>query len=63
MKHLLLTAIAVVVLVGCAGYREAYFNDTWGKSGGRKANGYESEGFRWAALDDDWDGSWPEDRD
>ena len=63
MKHLLLTTIAAVVLVGCTSYREAYFNDMWNKSSGREANEYEQEGFRWAAPDDDWDGSWPEERD
>ena len=63
MKHLLLTTIAAVLLVGCASYREAYFNDMWNKSSGREANEYEQEGFRWAAPDDDWDGSWPEERD
>ena len=63
MKHLLLTTITTVVLVGCASYREAYFNDMWNKSSGREANEYEPEGFRWAAPDDDWDGSWPEERD
>ena len=50
MKRLLLTTIAAVVLVGCASFREA-------------GNEYEPEGFRWAAPDDDWDGSWPEERD
>jgi hypothetical protein len=63
MKHLPLTTIVAVLLVGCAGYREAYFNDMWNKSSGREANEYEQEGFRWAAPDDDWDGSWPEERD
>ena len=63
MKHLLLTTIVAVLLVGCASYREAYFNDMWNKSSGREANEYEPEGFRWAAPDDDWDGSWPEERD
>jgi len=55
MKHLLLTTIAAVVLVGCASFRKAG-NEPAG-------NEYEPEGFRWAAPDDDWDGSWPEERD
>ena len=65
MKRLLITTIAAVVLVGCASYREAYFNDMWNNSGGRETNEYEYQPgeFRWAAPDDDWDGSWPEERD
>ena len=63
MKHLLFTTIAAVLLVGCASYREAYFNDMWNKSGGRETNEYEPDAYPWAAPDDDWDGSWPEDRD
>ena len=59
MKHLLLTTFAALLLVECASYREAYFNDMWNKSGGRETNEYEPEEFRWAAPDDDWDGSWP----
>ena len=54
MKHLLITTIAAVVLVGCASFREA-----WNEPAG---NEYEPEGFRWAVPDDDWDGSWPEER-
>ena len=65
MKRFVFLVICIAVgasLSGCASYREAYFNDMWNKSSGREANEYEQEGFRWAAPDDDWDGSWPEER-
>ena len=55
MKDLLLTAIAAVFLLGCSSFREAWNEPT--------GNEYGPTGFRWAAPDDDWDGSWPEGRD
>ena len=54
MKSQLVAIVAAVLLVGCASFREA-----WNEPAG---NEYEPEGFRWAAPDDDWDGSWPEER-
>ena len=36
---------------------------TLSTTGTQQRNEYESEEFRWAAPNDDWDGSWPEERD